>query len=323
MKKTILDSLKSRKFRFGGYATLLVVAALAIVVGVNLVVDQIPAKLDMTQERLYSLSDQTKKLLDGLDVDVTITTLGRVGSRGQAGEGGARQDGRPQPAHPARDRRPRDQPRLGEDLQRDRRPARGQPRGGRLRDEVQDHRPVRPVQLPDEPADVRERDHEPRGRAAAGLGAAVRHRGEARHRLRGEGLRRREPRGLRPLRGRHGPELRREGPGPDRRGQRPRGRRRGAARQPPAGPLGRRRRPPARVPRGRRPDAGAARPGAARRAHAAARGAARQLRPRPAAPARGRGRLQPVRVPPAVLPAAEVRVPRHRRARCRARTCPC
>ncbi|HSV94109.1 MAG TPA: GldG family protein, partial [Desulfobacterales bacterium] len=79
MKKSILDSLKSRKFRFGGYATLLVVAALAIVVGINLVVDQIPAKLDMTQERLYSLSDQTKKLLGSLDVDVTITTLGRVG----------------------------------------------------------------------------------------------------------------------------------------------------------------------------------------------------------------------------------------------------
>ena len=80
MKKTILDSFKSRKFRFGGYATILVVAALAIVVGVNLVVDQIPAKLDLTQDRLYSLSDQTKKLLGGLSVDVTITTLGRPGN---------------------------------------------------------------------------------------------------------------------------------------------------------------------------------------------------------------------------------------------------
>jgi ABC-2 type transport system permease protein len=80
VKKTILDSLKSRKFRFGGYATLLMVAALAIAVGVNLVVDQIPAKLDMTEERLYSLSDQTKKLLDGLTVDVTITMLGRPGA---------------------------------------------------------------------------------------------------------------------------------------------------------------------------------------------------------------------------------------------------
>jgi ABC-2 type transport system permease protein len=79
VKKTILDSLKSRKFRFGGYATLLAVAALAIVVGVNLVVDQIPAKLDMTQERLYSLSDQTRKFLNGLSVDVTITYLNRPG----------------------------------------------------------------------------------------------------------------------------------------------------------------------------------------------------------------------------------------------------
>jgi len=80
VKKTILNSLKSRAFRYGGYATLLMVAALAIAVGVNLVVDQIPAKLDMTQERLYSLSDQTKKLLDNLDVDVTITMLARPGS---------------------------------------------------------------------------------------------------------------------------------------------------------------------------------------------------------------------------------------------------
>jgi ABC-2 type transport system permease protein len=79
VKKPILDSLKSRKFRYGGYATLLAVAALAIVVGVNLVVDQIPAKLDMTQERLYSLSDQTRKLLGGLSVDVTVTFLARPG----------------------------------------------------------------------------------------------------------------------------------------------------------------------------------------------------------------------------------------------------
>jgi ABC-type uncharacterized transport system involved in gliding motility auxiliary subunit len=80
VKMKILDSLKSRTLRFGGYATLLVVAAVAIVVGLNLVVDLVPAKLDMTQERLYSLSDQTLKLLDALTTDVTITTLGGVSS---------------------------------------------------------------------------------------------------------------------------------------------------------------------------------------------------------------------------------------------------
>ena len=155
MKKTILDSLKNRKFRFGGYATLLVVAALAIVVGVNLVVDQIPAKLDMTQDRLYSLSDQTKKLLDGLDVDVTITTLGRAGTEDKLVKEVLDRMAAREPAHPAR------RPSTPRRTPAGRRPTaktgnlqRGQPRGGRLRDEVQDHRPVRPVQLPDEPADV-------------------------------------------------------------------------------------------------------------------------------------------------------------------------
>lgn len=74
-KSSLFDSLKSRKFRFGGYATLLIVATLAIVVVVNVLVSQIPGKLDLTQNKLFSLSDQTDKLLDGLASDVTITTV--------------------------------------------------------------------------------------------------------------------------------------------------------------------------------------------------------------------------------------------------------
>ena len=76
MKKIpLFDSLKSRKFRFGGYAALLIVGVLAVLVVVNVLVGQIPGKLDMTQNKLFSLSDQTYKLLDGLDSDVTITTV--------------------------------------------------------------------------------------------------------------------------------------------------------------------------------------------------------------------------------------------------------
>jgi ABC-type uncharacterized transport system involved in gliding motility auxiliary subunit len=76
VKKILLfDSLKSRKFRFGGYATLLIVAVLAALVVVNVLVGQIPGKLDLTENKLFSLSDQTFKLLDGLASDVTITTV--------------------------------------------------------------------------------------------------------------------------------------------------------------------------------------------------------------------------------------------------------
>jgi ABC-2 type transport system permease protein len=80
VKNRIRDSLKSRKFRYGGYATLISVAVLAALVVVNVLVDQVPAKLDLTKEKLYSLSDQSLKLLQGLKQDITITTLGKPGA---------------------------------------------------------------------------------------------------------------------------------------------------------------------------------------------------------------------------------------------------
>jgi ABC-2 type transport system permease protein len=79
-KSSIFDSLKGRKIRFGGYTTLLILAVLAVVIVVNVLVGQIPGKLDLTQNRLYSLSDETNKLLNGLKSDVTITTVSRAGS---------------------------------------------------------------------------------------------------------------------------------------------------------------------------------------------------------------------------------------------------
>ena len=49
------------KSLYGGYATLLTAFVLAILVVVNLVVGQIPYKLDLTQNQMFSLSDQTKR----------------------------------------------------------------------------------------------------------------------------------------------------------------------------------------------------------------------------------------------------------------------
>jgi ABC-type uncharacterized transport system involved in gliding motility auxiliary subunit len=79
-KHSILESLSSRKVRFGGYATILIVAALAVVIVINVLVDQIPGKLDLTKNKIYSLSEETYKLLDSLKTDVTVTTIGKQGS---------------------------------------------------------------------------------------------------------------------------------------------------------------------------------------------------------------------------------------------------
>jgi len=81
--KKILESLSSRKFRYGGYATLMVVGALAVIIVINVLVDQVPGKLDLTQNKIYTLSPETYKLLDSLKSDVTITTVGKPGSEDQ------------------------------------------------------------------------------------------------------------------------------------------------------------------------------------------------------------------------------------------------
>lgn len=75
--QTLFRSLRSSKFRHGGYATLMIVAALAVVVAINVLVDQVPARLDLTENKLFSLSEETLNILRGLSADVTITSIAR------------------------------------------------------------------------------------------------------------------------------------------------------------------------------------------------------------------------------------------------------
>lgn len=75
----LLESFQGTKFRHGGYASLMIVAAIAIVVVLNLFVDQIPLKVDLTQNKLFTLSSQTTQMLSSLASDVTITQLSKVG----------------------------------------------------------------------------------------------------------------------------------------------------------------------------------------------------------------------------------------------------
>jgi ABC-type uncharacterized transport system involved in gliding motility auxiliary subunit len=74
-----LESFKDKKFKYGGYATLMVAIVLAILVGGNLLVDLVPLKADLTKEKLYSLSEQTFKILDNLEQEVEIFVLSQIG----------------------------------------------------------------------------------------------------------------------------------------------------------------------------------------------------------------------------------------------------
>lgn len=73
--KISLDFFKSKRMRYGGYAALVTLAAAVIVVVVNLIVQQIPGEIDMTENRLFTLSEQTLGLIDRLDAKGDPVTI--------------------------------------------------------------------------------------------------------------------------------------------------------------------------------------------------------------------------------------------------------
>jgi ABC-2 type transport system permease protein len=83
-KPDIRKSFQHKKFKYGGYATLLTMIVLAIVIALNLVVGQLDLKLDLTKNKLFSLSEQTTNILKDLKSDVNITVLSQAGKENQA-----------------------------------------------------------------------------------------------------------------------------------------------------------------------------------------------------------------------------------------------
>ena len=74
-----LESIKNKKVRYGTFSTLMIVIVIAILVIINLVVDRLNLSFDMTSNKKYSLSTQSKDLLANVDMDITIYALVRSG----------------------------------------------------------------------------------------------------------------------------------------------------------------------------------------------------------------------------------------------------
>ena len=70
--------LQSRQFRSGSYSGVYVAVFVGILVAANWLGVQYNETFDATSQKLYSLSDQTHKILDNLDRDVTLTYFDRT-----------------------------------------------------------------------------------------------------------------------------------------------------------------------------------------------------------------------------------------------------
>jgi ABC-2 type transport system permease protein len=79
----IRSFFKSRSFRIGMYSAISSVIVIAIAVGIIMITDKLPAtytKIDMTKNQLYSISEQTEKIVRELDESVEVYLLAQSGN---------------------------------------------------------------------------------------------------------------------------------------------------------------------------------------------------------------------------------------------------
>ena len=77
-KTSSTRSRGKKTLRVGGYSVLACLMVLAICVAVNILADKLPtsvSSLDLSSNKVYSLSDESRDLVKGLDEDVTIYWL--------------------------------------------------------------------------------------------------------------------------------------------------------------------------------------------------------------------------------------------------------
>ena len=81
--KLLAKAERKQSLRYGGWLTVLAALALVLCVGVNLLAGALPeslTRLDLSQNRLYTLSDTTEQILDSLQDDIVIYYLAETGA---------------------------------------------------------------------------------------------------------------------------------------------------------------------------------------------------------------------------------------------------
>ena|GEM_PF-268920 len=79
--KNIRESFQTKQVKYGAYAALMTLAVIAGLLLVNLIIGQLSLQVDMTENRIFSLSEQTVQVLEGVTAPVRIFGLWRPGER--------------------------------------------------------------------------------------------------------------------------------------------------------------------------------------------------------------------------------------------------
>lgn len=79
--KDLKKSFKSRKFKMGGYQTLVMVIVIVIVVVLNLVVNKLNITVDLSSDQKYTLTEDTKKLAADIKDEIKLYYMCQDGNQ--------------------------------------------------------------------------------------------------------------------------------------------------------------------------------------------------------------------------------------------------
>ena len=82
-KKKLIGTISKNHIKNGSYTMVMSVIFIAVVIVINMIVSTIPSKyseIDISSQKLYSIGDETKKMLKDLEKDVTIYQIAQSGS---------------------------------------------------------------------------------------------------------------------------------------------------------------------------------------------------------------------------------------------------
>ena len=64
-----------KRLKYGTYSIVVTLIFIAILVVINLIIGQFNKSFDFTKDDIFSLSDETKSVLDNVDTGINIYTL--------------------------------------------------------------------------------------------------------------------------------------------------------------------------------------------------------------------------------------------------------
>ena len=82
-QKKLIGTISKKHIKNGSYTMVMSVIFIAVVIVINMIVSTIPSKyseIDISSQKLYSIGDETKKMLKDLEKDVTIYQIAQSGS---------------------------------------------------------------------------------------------------------------------------------------------------------------------------------------------------------------------------------------------------